>query len=172
MEQEFQFFLGSEIEQDDEQALNLIPNQERTLKVRLDKWLWAARFFKTRAIARAAIEKGKVFYNGERSKPSREIEIGAILNIRLGTFEKTVAIKGLSTRRRNTEEALQLFEETEKTSTTRFEQRSFDSIAQPMEFTKKKRTVRFLRRSFVRNDSKHPKTTGSCLKTLEVELTD
>jgi len=84
---------------------------ERVLKVRLDKWLWAARFFKTRAVARAAVEKGRVLYDGERSSPSREIDIGGILQIKLGHFEKTIVIKGLSTRRRNTEGALQLFEE-------------------------------------------------------------
>ena len=99
-------------------------NQERVLKVRLDKWLWAARFFKTRAVARAAVEKGKVFYNGERSKPSREIELGATLQIRHGRFEKTVIVKGLSTRRRSTEEALQLFEETEDSRLDR--EQSFD----------------------------------------------
>lgn len=98
--------------------------QERVLKVRLDKWLWAARFFKTRAVARAAVEKGKVFYNGERSKPSREIELGALLQIRHGRFEKTVIVKGLSTRRRSTEEALQLFEETEDSRLDR--EQSFD----------------------------------------------
>lgn len=110
MEREFQFFVEEECE------FEGFPEsgEERQLMVRLDKWLWAARFFKTRALARAAVEAGKVFYNGERSKPSREIELGAELFIRLGRFEKTVIVTGLSTRRRSTEEALQLFEETEQ----------------------------------------------------------
>lgn len=84
---------------------------DRTPKVRLDKWLWAARFFKTRALARFAVEDGRVFYNGLRSKPTREIEVGATVHIRHGRFEKVVIVKGLSTRRRSTDEALQLFEE-------------------------------------------------------------
>ena len=114
-----------------EPILNAPPlDPKRELKVRLDKWLWAARFFKTRAIARAAVEKGKVFYNGEQSRPSREIEVGATLNIRQGHYEKTVVIRGLSTRRRSTDEALKLFEELP------------DSAHKP----KEQRVIRFLRR--------------------------
>ena len=79
MKQEFEFFEEQEVLPE---ASN--PSEERILTVRLDKWLWAARFFKTRALARAAIEAGKVYYNGERSKPSREIEIGALLQIYQG----------------------------------------------------------------------------------------
>lgn len=153
MEQEFQVYPPIDVLEDELQ----ISDNERTLKVRLDKWLWAARFFKTRAVARAAIEKGKVFYNGERSKPSREIEIGAVLQIRQGQIEKTVRVKGLSTRRRNTEEALQLFEETQEKRWTDgrnsewqphvFSPSSFHARAEP---AKERRVVRFLRRSFNR----------------------
>ena len=85
--------------------------QEHTLKVRLDKWLWAARFFKTRALARAAVEKGRVFYNGQRIKPSIEIQLDARVLIRQSHVEKLVVIKGLSTRRRCADEAFALFEE-------------------------------------------------------------
>jgi ribosome-associated heat shock protein Hsp15 len=124
----------------------------RTLKVRLDKWLWAARFFKTRAVARAAVEKGQVFYNGERSKPSREIEIGAMLHIRHGHLEKTVIITGLSTRRRNQEETGQLFKETENVFALEKTplQSSYLSQAQ----MKAHRSVRFLRRPLNRNGSR------------------
>lgn len=111
MEKQFHFVTDAEEETDSEFDISPEEGSERTLKVRLDKWLWAARFFKTRALAHVAVEAGKVFYNGERSKPSREIEIGAELYIRHGRFEKTVIVKGLSTRRRSTEEASQLFEE-------------------------------------------------------------
>lgn len=98
---------------------DLDSGEERVLKVRLDKWLWAARFFKTRALARLAVETKKVTYwiNGQqisKLSPSREIEVGAVLTIQHGRFIKTIIIKGLSTRRRSTEEALQLFEETEE----------------------------------------------------------
>lgn len=100
------------------------PAEERVLKVRLDKWLWAARFFKTRALARLAVETKKVTYcvNGQKvSKlsPSREIEVGAMLTIQHGRFTKIIIIKGLSTRRRSTEEALLLFEETEESRLNR-----------------------------------------------------
>lgn len=116
---------GSEGEGSEDCMTDGAEGEGRHLIVRLDKWLWAARFFKTRALARAAVEAGKVFYNGERSKPSREIEVGAILQVRQGRFEKTVIVKGLSTRRRSTDEALQLFEETEESKSFR-EQQSAD----------------------------------------------
>lgn len=92
---------------------DLIPDahEEKELKVRLDKWLWAARFFKTRALARSAIENGKVVYEGQKTIPSKEIILGATLIINQGKHKKTVLIKQLSTRRRSTEEANALFEE-------------------------------------------------------------
>ena len=65
-------------------------------KVRLDKWLWAARFFKTRSLAKQAIEGGKVHYEGARTKVSREVTVGAELQIRQGWDEKTVVVLGLS----------------------------------------------------------------------------
>jgi len=153
MEQEFQFFSDEDILEDEPTE----SSNERILKVRLDKWLWAARFFKTRAVARIAVEKGKVFYNGKRSKPTREIEIGATLQIRHGQFEKVVIVKGLSTRRRSTEESLQLFEETSESHLTEkqiYEQGSINSPMatpySPAEQPKERRVIRFLRRSLSR----------------------
>ncbi|HSX19840.1 MAG TPA: S4 domain-containing protein [Gammaproteobacteria bacterium] len=87
------------------------PPHEKELKVRLDKWLWAARFFKTRALARSAIENGKVFYDGQKTIPSKEIAVGATLLINQGKNRKIIIIKQLSTRRRSTDEANALFEE-------------------------------------------------------------
>jgi Ribosome-associated heat shock protein implicated in the recycling of the 50S subunit (S4 paralog) len=81
-------------------------------KVRLDKWLWAARFFKTRSLAKAAIEGGKVHCNGERCKSSREIAIGAELRIRQGWDERTVIVRGLSEQRGGAPQAALLYEET------------------------------------------------------------
>jgi len=81
-------------------------------KVRLDKWLWAARFFKTRALAKAAIEGGKVHCKGERCKPSKEPKVGDELVIRAGLDERTVVIRALSAVRRGAPEAQQLYEET------------------------------------------------------------
>ncbi|WP_312975807.1 RNA-binding S4 domain-containing protein [Stutzerimonas nitrititolerans] len=81
-------------------------------KVRLDKWLWAARFFKTRALVKAAIEGGKVHCKGERCKPSKEPKVGEELVIRAGFDERTVVIRALSAVRRGAPEAQQLYEET------------------------------------------------------------
>ncbi|TGG91363.1 ribosome-associated heat shock protein Hsp15 [Natronospirillum operosum] len=80
--------------------------------VRLDKWLWAARFYKTRGLAKSAVEGGKVHYNGARAKPSRAVEIGAELRLRLGFEERTVAVLALSERRGPAREAQQLYAET------------------------------------------------------------
>ncbi|MGY0218381.1 ribosome-associated heat shock protein Hsp15 [Endozoicomonadaceae bacterium StTr2] len=87
-------------------------NQTGNEKVRLDKWLWAARFFKTRAIAKNAIEGGKVHLNGVRAKPSKEPRVDDIITMRQGWDEKTVVIKALSGNRRGAPEAQLLYEET------------------------------------------------------------
>ncbi|MCB1645759.1 MAG: RNA-binding protein [Pseudomonadales bacterium] len=81
-------------------------------KVRLDKWLWAARFFKTRAKAKEAIEGGKVHIGGVRGKASKEVQVGDELTIRQGWDEKVVTVKGVSEQRRGAPEAQQLYEET------------------------------------------------------------
>jgi len=88
-------------------------------KVRLDKWLWAARFFKTRALAKAAIEGGKVHCMGERCKPSKEPKVGEELTIRAGFDERTVVIRALSAVRRGAPEAQLLYEETAESQTRR-----------------------------------------------------
>lgn len=87
-------------------------NTQPLQKVRIDKWLWAARFFKTRSLAKAAIEGGKVHCNGERCKSSRDLSIGMTLNIRQGYDEIDVVIKALSEQRRGAPEAALLYEET------------------------------------------------------------
>ena len=81
-------------------------------RVRLDKWLWAARFFKTRSLAKQAIEGGKVHYNGERCKVSKEVELDATLTIRLGYDIREVLVLGLSDQRRGAPEAQKLYRET------------------------------------------------------------
>lgn len=81
-------------------------------RVRIDKWLWAARFFKTRSLAKAAIEGGKVHCNGERCKSSRELVVGMTLDLRLGFDEMSVIVKALSEQRRGAPEAALLYEET------------------------------------------------------------
>ncbi len=81
-------------------------------KVRLDKWLWAARFFKTRGLAKAAIEGGKVQCRGDRCKPSKAPTVGDELQIRQGFELRSVVILALSGQRRSAAEAQLLFEET------------------------------------------------------------
>lgn len=82
-------------------------------KVRLDKWLWAARFYKTRALAKEAIEGGKVHCRGERCKPSKEPKVGDELVIRAGYDERTVVIEQLSAVRRGAPQAQLLYRETD-----------------------------------------------------------
>jgi ribosome-associated heat shock protein Hsp15 len=81
--------------------------------IRLDKWLWAARFYKTRALAREMVDGGKVHYNGQRSKPSKLMEMNAEITLRQGNDEKTVLVLGLTLQRRTAEEAQKLYQETE-----------------------------------------------------------
>lgn len=81
--------------------------------VRLDKWLWAARFYKTRALAREMIEGGKVHYNGQRSKPSKLVEIGAEVRLRQGNDERVVTIFSAIAQRRSAQEAQKMYQETE-----------------------------------------------------------
>ncbi|MFK8042422.1 RNA-binding S4 domain-containing protein, partial [Congregibacter sp.] len=82
-------------------------------KLRVDKWLWAARFFKTRSLAKQAIEGGKVQLGGQRVKVSREIGIGDQLRIRQGWDERDIVVIQLSDQRRGAPEAQALYEETE-----------------------------------------------------------
>ncbi len=90
-------------------------NQEQSdNEIRLDKWLWAARFYKTRSIAKAMIEGGKVHYNGQRAKVSKAVEIGAMIKLRQGNEEKEVEVLALSDQRRGAPEAQLLYQETEK----------------------------------------------------------
>jgi len=81
-------------------------------RLRLDKWLWAARFFKTRSVAKAAIEGGKVHLAGQRVKVSKEIGVGDILQIRQGWDDCEVVVRQLSDQRRGAPEARLLYEET------------------------------------------------------------
>ena len=83
-------------------------------EIRLDKWLWAARFCKTRALARSMIEGGKVHYNGQRSKPGKLVEVGAMLRIRQGHDEKEVRVLALSVQRLSAAQAQLLYAETDE----------------------------------------------------------
>ncbi|WP_227430651.1 RNA-binding S4 domain-containing protein [Psychrobacter sp. I-STPA6b] len=107
-------------------------------KVRIDKWLWAARFFRTRSLAKQAIEGGKVHFAGSRVKTSKEVSVGDTLTIRQGSAssmnEKTVVVKALSTERGNATIAQTLYEETEESIKQReyySEQRKLANLARP-----------------------------------------
>jgi len=82
-----------------------------TDSVRLDRWLWAARFFKTRAIASAAIAGGKVQVNGTRAKAAKQLRVGAELRIRVGPYEWLVTVRALTERRGSAKDALLLYDE-------------------------------------------------------------
>ena len=107
-------------------------------KIRLDKWLWAARFYRTRTLAKQAIEGGRVHYAGSRVKTSKEISVGDELTIRQGSAtamtEKTVTVEALSTQRGNASAAEVLYSETKESETRRAyyaEQRKLANLARP-----------------------------------------
>lgn len=87
--------------------------------VRIDKWLWAARFFKTRSLAQQALAAGRVKLNDARVKSSHELKTGDALAIRIGDFEWQVAVKALSDKRGPAEQARKLYQETEASRTER-----------------------------------------------------
>lgn len=86
---------------------------------RLDKWLWAARFYRTRAIAKQMIDGGKVFYNGQRTKSGKAVSIGDIIKIRQGFEEKEVTVIELADKRSNATFAQTLYKESEQSINTR-----------------------------------------------------
>jgi ribosome-associated heat shock protein Hsp15 len=80
-------------------------------KVRLDKWLWAARFYKTRSLAADAIEAGKVEVNGDRAKRAKQLQVGDVVKVRLGPYHHIITVKALSERRGPASVAATLYEE-------------------------------------------------------------
>jgi ribosome-associated heat shock protein Hsp15 len=91
----------------------------RHTDIRLDKWLWAARFFKTRALAAEAVTGGKIGINGDRPKPSRIVRPGDLLTIRRGLYEWTVTVKVVARLRGSASQTQQLYEETEESVSRR-----------------------------------------------------
>ena len=89
------------------------PNIVGTTTVRIDRWLWAARFYKTRSLAKAAIEGGKIHLEGQRVKPAKEIRLGQTLQISRGQMEQVVVVTGLSDKRGSATIAATLYTETE-----------------------------------------------------------
>lgn len=103
---------------------------DHTEKFRIDKWLWATRFFKTRSLAAAAVECGKVQVNGARVKPAKLLAAGDILTIRLGPYQHVIEVLALSGRRGPAAEAQKLYKETEE-SRLRREALALELKAQP-----------------------------------------
>jgi len=89
------------------------------ISIRLDKWLWAARFFKTRALSVEAIEAGRVAVNGERAKPAKAVKAGDRLTIRRPPFEHAIVVKDIAEKRGPAAEAAKLYEETEESRARR-----------------------------------------------------
>ena len=87
--------------------------------MRLDKWLWAARFYKTRSLATDEVGKGRVLLNGQASKPSRELKVGDVLRLRIGTLEREVIVRGLSAVRGPAPQAQALYDETPESMAAR-----------------------------------------------------
>lgn len=97
--------------------------------VRIDRWLWAARFFKTRSLAKVAVEAGHIQVEGQRAKPAKEVQIGHTLNVRRGSQQMTIVVAALAARRGPAKVAQALYEETHES----IEQREIVSSRRRME---------------------------------------
>ena len=102
--------------------------------LRIDKWLWAARFFKTRGLAQEAIESGRVLVAGERVKVARPVRVGDRIRVRTGDLERTVVVRGLSSHRGPAPVAQALYEETEESVRERVREQARRALyAEPAE---------------------------------------
>jgi ribosome-associated heat shock protein Hsp15 len=125
-------------------------NQETTSEVRIDKWLWAARFFKTRSLAADAVAGGKVALNGARPKPSRFVRAGDHLNIRHGAYEWSIVVKGTSNYRGPATDAQGLYEETEESRFRRQAVAAQLKLERPADFDSPRRPSKKDRRAISR----------------------
>ena len=118
-------------------------------KFRVDKWLWAARFFKTRSLAADAVESGKVHLSGVRIKPAKQVTTGDMLNIRVGHYQYEIEVLALSNRRGSATIAQQLYRETDQSRQQR-EIIAAQMKAQPQPFYTKGRPTKRARREIQR----------------------
>jgi ribosome-associated heat shock protein Hsp15 len=100
--------------------------------VRIDKWLWAARFYRTRSLATDAVLAGHVQVNGARVKPSKDVRVGDDVELRIGTVSWAVAVTGLSDKRGSATVARTLYEETPESEKARAEQALQRKLARPL----------------------------------------
>ncbi len=122
----------------------------KTDKARLDKWLWATRFFKTRPLATEAIVGGKVHVNGQRVKPGKVLSIGDELSIRRGRNLYVVIVRGLTSRRGPASQASLLYEETEESCQNRTEIAEQQELCGALHAQKKRRPNKRNRRTIIR----------------------
>jgi ribosome-associated heat shock protein Hsp15 len=101
-------------------------------QVRIDKWLWAARFFKTRSLATDAVLAGHVQVNGTRVKPSKEVRVGDDVELRIGTVVWSIGVTGLSDKRGPASVARTLYTETPESTAAREEQTLQRRLARPL----------------------------------------
>jgi ribosome-associated heat shock protein Hsp15 len=92
-------------------AAGVVPAVSAAEPVRLDKWLWAARFFKTRALAAEAVAGGRVEVGGHKVKPGRDVKVGDVVRVRIGPYVHVITVRALSGRRGPATEAAKLYEE-------------------------------------------------------------
>lgn len=123
--------------------------------MRLDKWLWAARFYKTRALATEAVSGGKIHLNDNRVKPGREVKPGDALTIQHGGFTFAVVVLGVNKQRRPAKEAQLLYEESEASIAARKEQAENQRLAASGHHAPDHRPNKRERRHIVRFTRKH-----------------
>jgi len=124
-------------------------------RVRIDKWLWAARFFRTRSIAAAAVEGGKVQLNGERTKPSKLLKVGDSLNVRIGPYNWEISVATLSERRGRAAEAQKLYQETPESRRVREERAATLKAEHQSNPFLKGRPTKKARRDLIRLKQRH-----------------
>src|SRR5438309_7345799 len=122
-------------------------DSESVAGVRLDKWLWAARFFKTRSLATEAVNGGKIELNGLRPKPSKDVKLGDQVRIRLGAFVHTITVRSLSERRGPAAAAALLFEESPESIAERERLREQHRLAPTAQYDERGRPTKKDRRA-------------------------